>query len=336
MPGGPPPDAVARRLERERRARRESKAIAEDITRQLYDTVRQLQRSRAVLDETTDFVAITDLDGTASYVNRALRELLGHVTEHAEEPVNLFEVLTPASRERMISDAVPTVMDKGVWRGELAMVVPTTGSEIPVSQVLIGHRGPDGVVEGLSAVSRDITDRLAVERQLTHLALHDALTGLPNRRLLFDRLDVALARADRSGEALGVLFIDLDGFKPINDIHGHDVGDEVLVIVARRIAECLRPSDTVARLGGDEFAVLCEHVMDRRGAGLVAERVADSIARPIVTAGLELSVTASIGVTLTRTASERDPAAVLRIADAAMYRAKQAGKARYHIAEESA
>ena len=329
MVASTPGDQTARRLERERRARREAEAIAEQVLRELYETVRLLQGSRAVLDETTDFVAIADLSGQASYINRAMRELLGH--DGDDDEVNVFDLLTAASRERLVRDALPVVSDKGLWRGELAMLQPETGREIPVSQVLIGHRGPDGSIDVISTISRDITDRLAVERQLTHLAFHDPLTGLPNRRLFFDRLDIALARADRTAEPVGVFFVDLDGFKPINDTFGHDAGDEVLDTTAQRLANCLRPSDTVARLGGDEFAALCEHVTNRGGAAAIADRLGSHISQPIRIGDGDLTVTASIGVALAFSAPAGGPEAILREADAAMYFAKRAGGARHHV-----
>ena len=320
------PAVLARRLSRERRARRDAEAIAEDALRQVYDSVRALRESQAVLDETTDFVLIADVDGSIRYMNRSLLEMLGLEPEDAVQR-NVTELLTTASRDRFLSDALPVVREKGVWRGELAMVQPASGAEIPVSQVLIGHRGPTGVVESISSISRDITDRLAMEEQLTRLALHDALTGLPNRRLFFDRLDVALARAQRTDQPVGVLFVDVDEFKLINDTLGHEAGDDVLVEVARRLVDCLRPSDTVCRLGGDEFSILCEHVGDEAGATALARRLGQRVSEPMPAGGRELCVNVSIGV-VTATSAPEGPEQLLRAADAAMYRAKRLQKGR--------
>lgn len=316
---------LERRLERERQARRQAEAIAEDALRQVYDSLRALRESQAVLDETTDFVVIADLDGRVRYMNRSLLELLD-LDAAGVEARNVTDLLTAASRERFLSDALPVVREKGVWRGELAMVQPQSGSEMPVSQVLIGHRGPTGKVDSISSISRDITERLAMEEQLTRLALHDSLTGLPNRRLFFDRLDVALARAQRSGTPIGVLFIDVDGFKSINDTLGHEAGDAVLVEVARRIVACLRPSDTVCRLGGDEFAVLCEHVGDEPGALALAQRLGRRVAEPMARDDGEVVATVSVGVVVATSAPE-GPDQLLRNADSAMYAAKRRGKA---------
>jgi diguanylate cyclase (GGDEF)-like protein/PAS domain S-box-containing protein len=324
------PERLQRRLERERRARREAEEIAERATRELYEVIRELQRTTAVVDETTDFVAITDPGGRARYVNRAVRELLG-LTDEGDVAVNMFDLLSEASREHLLQDALPALEEKGVWRGELVIVKPASRAEIPVSQVLIAHRDHSGKLESISSISRDITDRLAREEQLTQLALHDQLTGLPNRRLFFDRLDVALARAERLAVPIGLFFLDLDHFKPINDDLGHEAGDEVLVTIAQRLRSCMRPSDTAARLGGDEFAVLCEHVTDEAGARLVAERITGAIARPMSVGTTEVSVTASVGVVVAAAAPEGGLEVLLRAADAAMYQAKREGRGRYRI-----
>jgi len=325
----PKPDSLQRRLERERRARRDAEAIAEDALRQVYESVRELQRSQAVLDETTDFVLIAELDGRIRYMNRALTELLG-LDEQVIAETTVTDLLTPTSRERFVSEVLPIVREKGLWRGELVMVRPRSGSEIPVSQVLIGHRGPTGVIDSISSISRDITDRLAMEQQLTELALHDPLTGLANRRLFFDRLDVAVARATRLEAPIGVFFVDIDGFKGVNDRLGHDAGDTLLVTVANRLLACVRPSDTVCRLGGDEFTVLCEHVADEAEAHSLARRIGAAVAEPMRLGDVELGITASIGVVLTTSAID-GPEQLLRDADAAMYEAKRRGKAQTYL-----
>ena len=324
MPSDAHPSTLHRRLERERRARREAEAIAEEALRQVYDSVRAFRESQAVLDETTDFVLIADADGVIRYMNRSLLETLG-LEEEDGTTRTVTELLTAASRERFLNDAMPVVREKGVWRGELAMVQTVSGAEMPVSQVLIGHRGPTGTVESISSISRDITDRLAMEEQLTRLALHDSLTGLPNRRLFFDRLDIALARAQRTGGPVGLLFVDVDDFKAINDTLGHEVGDSVLVEVARRLVECVRPSDTVCRLGGDEFVVLCENVGDHEGASVMGERLERRVAEALSVGTAELRVSVSVGVA-TATSAPDGPEALLRSADAAMYRVKRSKK----------
>ncbi|HNV76862.1 MAG TPA: EAL domain-containing protein [Gemmatimonadaceae bacterium] len=176
-----------------------------------------------------------------------------------------------------------------------------------------------------------LAEREMRERQLRHDSLHDALTGLPNRALFMKRLSDASLRARRDGDGLfAVLFLDLDDFKLVNDSMGHHVGDEVLVTVARRLEECVRGGDIVARLGGDEFAILLERVIDARDTALVADRVQHALKAPMTIGGYEWVTSASIGVVLSSSASER-PEYLLRSADMAMYRAKHQGRSRFEM-----
>jgi diguanylate cyclase (GGDEF)-like protein/PAS domain S-box-containing protein len=326
-----PADATAleRRLTRERAARVEAESIAERATRELYATVSELACSRAVLDETTDFVAICDEHGAPSYLNRAYWEFLG-VEPRDAAGINVFALLTPQSRERLEREALPGLEVKGVWRGEFAMV-RSDGGEVPVSQVLVAHRDDAGCLQRISSVARDMSDQLALQAQLEHQALHDPLTGLPNRRLLLDHLDLAVARAHRSHHGVAVLFVDLDGFKAVNDGHGHDVGDAVLVEVADRLRMTTRASDTLARLGGDEFALLCEDLSEHANAAEIAQRLLDGVSGPMRVRDAEVEIGMSIGVAVDD-AGSCGPDDLLRVADQAMYEAKRAGKGRYHVA----
>ena len=173
-------------------------------------------------------------------------------------------------------------------------------------------------------------ERQAFEARLAHQAFHDALTGLPNRALFLDRLEQASARTRRDGEPLGVLFMDLDGFKAINDKLGHDRGDELLAAVSQRLHGCLRPGDTLARYGGDEFTVLLEKLRSDADGIDVADRLLNALADPFTLGGHQLSVSASIGVSFAKAPfpPEADP---LREADRAMYRAKERGKGRWEV-----
>ncbi len=191
-----------------------------------------------------------------------------------------------------------------------------------------------GRLTELVCVSRDVTARKAAELQLAHQAMHDALTGLPNRALFLDRLDHALRRRTRRGTGvLAVLFLDVDRFKVINDSLGHDAGDRLLVDVAGRLDAALRPADTVARFGGDEFTILCEDVAGELEAVAIAQRVIDLFEEPFDVDGRELFLTTSVGVALAAGSrpAPRRPEDLIRDADAAMYRAKERGKARYEL-----
>ena len=183
-------------------------------------------------------------------------------------------------------------------------------------------RGDDGEVEGVLLSGIDITERVAAEQQARYLASHDPVTGLRNRHFLFDQFAGAIARARRHDKVLAVLFIDLDGFKRINDDHGHAAGDKVLAEAGRRIAACLRATDTVTRFGGDEFVVLLEDIADRQTAAYLAQVIGERLSEPIDLGGGEIHIGASVGVALFPDDGDT-PEALLRTADAAMYEVKK-------------
>jgi diguanylate cyclase (GGDEF)-like protein/PAS domain S-box-containing protein len=182
------------------------------------------------------------------------------------------------------------------------------------------------VLRAVANILATAMERLRDEDRMRHDALHDPLTGLANRTLLRDRLDHALAQSEREHGETGVLFIDLDNFKAINDEHGHRVGDELLAALGGRLQGAVRPADTVARIGGDEFVVVYEHA-DEPGALALADRLEAAIGKPVEVAGVEHRLSASIGIAL----GHQDADALIRDADAAVYRAKAAGGARVEV-----
>ncbi len=198
-------------------------------------------------------------------------------------------------------------------------------------------RDQDGNIYGIIEVARNITDRLRVERELREsqsrlyrLAHHDALTGLPNRLLFEDRLEQAILKARRNKTKVGILFLDLDRFKQINDTLGHDVGDELLIAVAGRLQKQCRQSDTVARLGGDEFVFILDNLRDRSGAEVVAKKIVAAMERPVRLNGHELHISTSIGIAIYPDDSE-DIEGVIKRADMALYQAKEAGRNQYRL-----
>jgi diguanylate cyclase (GGDEF)-like protein/PAS domain S-box-containing protein len=190
-------------------------------------------------------------------------------------------------------------------------------------------RGTDRRPMRLAGSQTDVSDRKAAELRLQHDALHDALTGLPNRVLFQDRLAHLVRRGQRRGAACAVLFLDLDRFKIVNDSLGHLVGDDLLVAVADRLSAALRPGDTVARLGGDEFTVLLEDLVDHTEAQRVADRILDSLQAPFPIADQDIYLSASIGIAMIPSGATTEE--VIRDADAAMYRAKSEGRGRHAL-----
>lgn len=207
-------------------------------------------------------------------------------------------------------------------------------SDESVTSFAESQLGSKNVIGGFQArfVWKVITRLKQTNEQIIHLAHHDALTGLPNRILFQDRLNQALAKARREKESIAVLFLDLDGFKLVNDTRGHDVGDALLRESAKRILSCVRDSDTVARMGGDEFTVILSNISSPNSTDRVVSKIVESIADPYVLNGKSCSVSVSIGIALYPEHGETSEQ-LLKIADAAMYLAKQAGKNCYRFAE---
>lgn len=183
----------------------------------------------------------------------------------------------------------------------------------------------DGTKRLYIAIFSDITARKNADEQIWKQANYDHLTQLPNRRLFADRLAQEVKMVQRSGQSISLLFVDLDHFKVVNDAMGHDAGDELLTQAANRIRHCVRETDTVARMGGDEFAIILSQVNDRVDAGNLAEKIIDSLGRPFVLAGAELSLSASVGIATCSTDGDT-PEQLLKSADLAMYEAKRAGR----------
>ncbi|MCP3965990.1 MAG: diguanylate cyclase [Lentisphaerae bacterium] len=192
----------------------------------------------------------------------------------------------------------------------------------------------DGKPLLICGTHQDITERKQSEERIQHIALHDNLTGLPNRNLFFDRLNYAIFHAGRYQHSVALLYIDIDGFKPVNDTFGHYIGDKVLKKIAKRIKSCIRDTDTAARLGGDEFAVILQDIQQREFASIVAKKIIKSIANPIIIKTKRCILGASIGIS-TYAHDATKPDVMLQQADIAMYNVKRMGKNNYLFYEFS-
>ncbi|HEX5278424.1 MAG TPA: EAL domain-containing protein [Fluviicoccus sp.] len=274
-------------------------------------------------------IVITDGNRLIVDVNPAFSRITGYSREEAlgKTPKMLGSGLhTPEFFEQLRK----SLEEEGGWHGEL-WNKRKSGEIYPERIAIDALRDEEGVVRHYVAVFSDISHLKAHEAELDRIAHYDALTGLPNRRLLADRLALAIARSRRSGRMLAVCYLDLDGFKPVNDKHGHAAGDQLLVQVTRQLLGALRGDDTVARLGGDEFVLLLNDLNDLHECQAVLERVLALVAEPLPVGGERVSVSASIGVALYNRDDDSDADALLRHADQAMYRAKESGKNRYHV-----
>ena len=289
-------------------------------------------RAAAILDAAIDSVITMDLSGRVVGWNPAAEQTFGYSSEQAVGEDLAELIVPPAFRERHRA-ALARYRDTGTAGRLMGRRVELNGMHadgrvFPIELSLTRIEGAALV----AAVVRDITERVQQQAQLSHQALHDPLTGVANRRLFEDRLDGALSRARRSGARTALMFVDLDGFKDVNDRHGHRAGDRVLDVVAERLRESLRPTDTVARIGGDEFAVVCEEVRVEEALA-IASRLRQSVEVPLRYERISISVSTSIGVAFVeggRSTSE----ALLAEADAAMYRAKLRGSGRIEVFEE--
>jgi diguanylate cyclase (GGDEF)-like protein/PAS domain S-box-containing protein len=304
----------------------------EDIT-PLVTAQEETARLADIVESTSDLVTIIDLHTMRfSYINRAARLALDLPDDVDIASLALDDVHTAAATERFCTEVEPRLLSGRGWTGELDMR-DAGGGVMRIWQTTTPALDAEGGIRWASSLGRDVTERRRMEAELAHRATHDPLTDLPNRTRLLEQLEVALERVGPE-HYVAVLFLDLDRFKQVNDLYGHEIGDLLLAEVADRIGRVVRPTDTVARLGGDEFVILCERVDDEAQAVEVGTRITGAIERrPFQLGDVALAVTASVGIALSSGASAHSEE-LLRDADAAMYRAKDQGRARLELFDE--
>ncbi|WP_051241399.1 EAL domain-containing protein [Azohydromonas australica] len=289
----------------------------------------RLALAASVFATAREGIVITDARYRIVDVNEAFTRITGYAREEVlgREPMSFkAERHEPAFFQAMGSD----LRLRGFWEGEVWNRHKSGRDQAQMMTISAVRDGQQAVSHYVMLFS-DITVAKENERLLRQFAHFDALTGLPNRVLLADRLGQAMAAAVRSQRSLALAYVDLDGFKAINDLHGHEAGDHVLLAVAERMKECLRGSDTIARLGGDEFVAVLTDLPDQPAVLPVVQRLLRRIAEPVGLAGAELHVSGSIGVTFFPQPTKIDADQLLRQADQAMYQAKLAGKNRHHV-----
>jgi diguanylate cyclase (GGDEF)-like protein/PAS domain S-box-containing protein len=282
------------------------------------------------------YKAETGQNGRWWYVSPQIEQLLGYTpAEWLNDPTLWWKRIHPDDQEQVLADeeamtvvGTTSKTDAGQYR-----MITKEGRIIWVNDDAAVIRDENGTPLYWSGVLSDVTDRKVLEDQLKHQAFHDPLTGLANRALFVDRVKHALERADRESSRVAVLYFDLDDFKNINDSLGHHAGDELLVAMAARLSECLRPGDTFARLGGDEFAIFLENT-SLSNATSVAFRLLEALSEPFKMGSRDVLVHATVGIEFAEAATTKADE-LLRNADVAMYVAKSKGKARYELFDPS-
>jgi diguanylate cyclase (GGDEF)-like protein/PAS domain S-box-containing protein len=269
-------------------------------------------------------------DGTARYFNPRMNEIAG-VDGDFWRDHKWSDCVYPDDRPKAVADALSAWANKDDV-GVSFRVLQPSGNVRNVRVLAAPITGVTDEPSSFVATVQDVTAEVAATEALAFQAMHDSLTGLPNRALFLDRLGVELAHAARSGSDLAVMFLDLDGFKVINDGMGHEAGDDVLKAIAVALLSVVRAGETVARLGGDEFTFIFHDIRGADKAAVVAERILDVLSAPIEVDGRMVVVTGSIGIVLPGPGAQA--ATVLRHADAGMYRAKASGRARFEIFDE--
>ncbi|WP_281889178.1 diguanylate cyclase domain-containing protein [Paenibacillus sp. YYML68] len=301
--------------------------------RSLYERIVQQERIfRTVFEFAAVGIARLDLSGRPIETNVAFQQMTGY-SEDALKKKPLTELILAEDHRK----------DEQQWQellsGELQnysvekRFLHQEGRIVWGNSILSIVRGLDDKPEFLIGMVEDITKRKQYEEQMAYQAYHDALTGLPNRVMFTDRLNMALIHAKRNSERLAVCFLDLDGFKQVNDTLGHDVGDELLKQVATRLKSVTRAGDTVARMGGDEFTIILPELLDKNDALTVIHKILPLFANPFEIGGTSVTVTTSIGLSL-YPYHGNDVQTLMKNADIAMYRAKEAGKNRFVVYAE--
>jgi diguanylate cyclase (GGDEF)-like protein/PAS domain S-box-containing protein len=308
--------------------------IRVDIT-ELKQALAELGETRGFLDAVVEnmpaMVLVTDpTTGKILMLNRAGETVLGYERDSLVGRT-YAEVFPPDQAERLAAHDRALMSSGGAPAVEEQQISHKDGSPrlLRMKKMLI--RDADGKPQYLVAVCEDTTERRRNEARIAHMARHDALTGLPNRVLFHDRLTRALTRAGRDDQ-VAVLCIDLDRFKTVNDTLGHPVGDVLLKLVSDRLSACIREGDTVARLGGDEFAVIQHRLDTTDAAGLLAERIVETLGQPFEVQGHQVVTGASVGIAISP-ADGTEPEELLKKADMALYRAKAEGRGAYHYFE---
>lgn len=278
----------------------------------------------AILDAAGDIISMMDHSGNLEYLNTAGFQMFGIAEDTNLSHTCISNFLPEYAANLLINDAFTQAAAEGTWKDEIA-VYDRNKNEVPVSCVLVAHKSAENLVTHYSCILRDITERKKFEIELQRQATHDALTGLPNRLMLQNHLDMEISRSIRDNTRIAVFFLDVDNFKRINDSLGHAIGDSLLCQVAARLKGCLRPSDLIARYGGDEFTVVSGGLSSVDDIFIIANKLFESFSIPFNLPDQEVYVAFSMGISI-YPVDGRTTEYLLKNADTAMYRAKKNGR----------
>jgi diguanylate cyclase (GGDEF)-like protein/PAS domain S-box-containing protein len=316
-----------RSAERERAFVQEKARLTAQIQRHSSE-----QRFAALVQHSSDLITVVGADATIVYQSPSCEHVLGYKPEELLG-TRFDHIVAPADAGRLLR----LLADGSAYARRDGETIECTlrhrDGGLRQFEILHTNLLDNEHVRGIVLNARDISERKAFEEQLSHQAFHDPVTNLPNRALFVERVRHAISRARREQRQLGVIFLDLDDFKTINDSLGHGAGDATLIDVAKRLSTSIRTSDTAARFGGDEFVVLLEDLESPQAAVEVAERVLEDLRQPLMVAGKELVVRDSIGISILEQSSTAGADELIRDADAAMYIAKRDGKGGYRLFE---
>jgi len=296
-----------------------------DITSRV-NAQNRLRMIAKVMESALEGIFITDLDFKIIEINKSFTEITDYEFNEVKD------------RDISFMSAGAFELDKYQYIYEHVRLIDTFAGEIshrrksgeiyPIWLTISAIKDESGKTTNYVGIFTDITQRKILKHNLRLLAHHDALTGLANRTLLYDRLNQVIAESKRNNQSFAVLYIDLDGFKPINDKYGHDIGDRLLIELTNRLKGLIRESDTISRLGGDEFAVITRNIKSSNDASLIAQKILDTVSAPFQIEDKKCKVTASIGISLYPDNSN-DAQGLLKLADEAMYKIKHDKKNGY-------
>ncbi|MBI5723152.1 MAG: diguanylate cyclase [Planctomycetes bacterium] len=286
----------------------------------------QVVQLGTIMSYTNTAMASTDITGKIVWVNETFTELTGYSLLEVEALNILDVIIGPESDAKVVEQIRQCIKRQRSCQVDLLTYIRGSDKHW-VNVELKPLHDRSGNISNFLVVQQEISKRKAREQQLARQAMHDVLTGLPNRQTFGLRLNVAMDEYHRSGQEFAVLFMDLDGFKPVNDTYGHDAGDKVLVIVAERLKQCIRSHDTVARLGGDEFTVLLTNIRGPQDAQHAADRFLKAVSQPIDIGEAVVKISTSIGVAICGPEFIKADD-ILDASDQAMYTAKKSGKAK--------